>query len=180
MVLQARVTRNAYQRPAAVAIVNPNLRGVAFGAKDVLGTATLALFDDQGRELRRVSAEQLEPMPWGWLLFGFEPLPDSRWKTLRFQLELPTGSHLVGTTRGPARVGFYGGGAVDARLGGMTQGVRFFEDRDLLLRAWSASGPGLLGTRLWDRLGWKAVLLTLAWLLASLLLPAALGRAPRS
>jgi hypothetical protein len=156
--------------------LHPELRGVAFGGKELEGRSTLVLLDDNGGELRRSEVEMPARVEWGWLIFGFEPLADSRWKNLRFRLELPPQAHLVGTGNGPARVAYYGGGRVDERLGGLTHGAQRFDDRDLILRVWTRNGLGLVLQRVRERLGWRAPLAALCWLSASLFLAAALPR----
>ena len=79
-----------------------------------------------------------------WALFSFEALPVSRWKTLRFQIELAGSGHLVGTEQGPARVAFYGGGQVDERLGPRSNALLWLFVV-LLFGLWVARFAGFFG-----------------------------------
>jgi hypothetical protein len=151
-----------------------NLRGLAFGGEQLGGAAELALLDREGRELRRVRVENREPVEWGWLVFAFEPLADSRWRTDAYRLELPEATRLQGGADGPARVGFYGGGQVDDALGGMTRGGERYADRDLVLRAWSERGLGVTWGLLRARLGGRGLLAAACLAAASALLVTAL------
>lgn len=152
-----------------------HLRGLAFGGERLGGTAELVLLDVEGRELRRARAENPAPVEWGWLVFGFEPLDESRWRTLGYRLELPDAAQLLGGADGPARVGFYGGGRVHEALGGLTRGGERFDDRDLVLRTWSERGPIVAWGLLRARLSGRGVLTAALVLAASALLGATLG-----
>jgi len=129
------------------------LRGLAFGGEELGGPAELVLYDRDGSELRRVRVESPVPLEWGWLVFGFEPISTSRWRTWRYRLELPPGAHLRGSGKDPARVGFYGSGRVDEHLAGMTRGGEQLSDRDLGLRTFSRRGPGVALGLLRERMG---------------------------
>lgn len=136
------------------------LRGLAFGGHDLQGQYSLVLYDaDTGRELRRAEAEVPARAEWGWVFFGFDRLEDSRWKKLGYRLTIPSQASLVGTEAGPARLHYHGSGTVDARLVGLTQGTRLYQDRDLQLRAWTENDAWSAIRVLVRRLGWR-----LAWI----------------
>ncbi len=157
--------------------LHPDLRGLAFGGQELQGRSVLVLFDSEtGRELRRAETAVPVSAEWGWLFFSFDPLAESRWKELSYRLSLPPGARLVGTREEPARVAFHGSGAVDPRLGGLTVGNQLHTDRDLVLRAWTESGPLMTLALLRERMGWRLVPLVLVWLAASMLLFTALPR----
>jgi hypothetical protein len=156
------------------------LRGLAFGGEELSGAAELVLLDLEGRELRRSRVEFPEPVEWGWIVFGFEPLAESRWRTLAYRVELPAGARLRGSGEEPARLSFFGGGRVDEHLGGLTHGGRTFADRDLALRTWSARGPGVALGLLRERLGARGLAAALLSLLASAALAAGLRRGSTS
>ena len=154
-----------------------SLRGLAFGGEDLGGPAELVLFDAAGAEVRRARVENPPDVGWGWLVFGFEALDASRWRTWRYRLELSPEATLRGTDEGPARVGYYGGGAADARLDGMTQNGALLADRDLGLRTFSARGPGVAWDLLSERLGRRGLGALALLVLSAALLGAALLRA---
>ncbi|HVS17616.1 MAG TPA: hypothetical protein VMT18_03365 [Planctomycetota bacterium] len=151
------------------------LRGLAFGGEQLGGSAELVLFDAEGAEVRRASVENPASVEWGWLVFGFEPIEASRWRTWRYELALSPTATLRGTEAGPARTGFYGGGAVDEHLHGLTRGGALFADRDLGLRTWSERGPGVAWALLRERLGGRVLLAAGLLALAAALLGAAVG-----
>lgn len=154
-----------------------SLRGLAFGGEGLGGPAELVLLDLEGRELRRSRFENPEPVEWGWLVFGFEALEASRWKTLAYRLEIPPGAVLRGTSEGPARVSYFGGGSVDPHLGGLTYGEQAFSDRDLALRTWSERGSGVALAQLRERLGARGLAAAALFVLAAAGLAAAVHRA---
>lgn len=155
----------------------PDLRGLSVYFRELEGRVALVLYDaDSGRELRRSEAEARAPVLDGWVALGFEPLADSRWKRYRYRLALPPGARLVGPPEGPTLAAWHGSGEVDERLGTMTLGDRALPERDLLLRAWTTSGPGLAFARLGERLGWRLLPLVVAWLAASALIGRLLPR----
>jgi hypothetical protein len=159
------------------------LRGLAFGGEMLGGSAELVLSDRDGREVRRVRVEDPGPIEWGWLVFGFEPIAESRWRTWSYRIELPPGGRLRGTfddalrrnPGGPARVGFYGGGRVDGHLQGMTRAGELLADRDLVLRTWSERGLGVAWALLRERLGGRGLWAAACLASACGLLVAALG-----
>lgn len=158
----------------------PDLRALAFFLPRLEGTLTLTLLDaETGRELRRASSTPPAPVTWGWVPLGFEPIAESRWKRYGYRLELPAGAELRAGDEGPSFFPFHGSGEVDGRLVGMTLGGALLDDRDLVFRAWSRSGPGTAAALLAERLGWRLAPLVLLWLTASALLGAALTR-PRA
>jgi hypothetical protein len=158
----------------------PDLRGLGFFLPRVDGPVELTLLDaHSGAELRRARFEPPAPTEFGWVLLSFEPIPDSRWKTYRYRLELAPGAELQADEKGPCYFPFHGSGTVDERLGGMTLGALELADRDLIFRAWSASGPGNAFATLRARLGWRLAPLALAWIAASALLGFALDRSRR-
>ena len=106
-------------------------------------------------------------------------IAESRWKRYRYRLELPEGAELRAGDEGPCFFPFHGSGAVDERLVGMTLGSELLDDRDLVFRAWSPSGPGIALGLLGERLGWRLAPFVLLWVAASALLGAALIR-PRA
>lgn len=156
-----------------------NLRALAFGGEELGSEAQLVLLDPAGREVRRARAENSEPVEWGWLVFGFEPVVESRWRTWSYRLELQSATTLRGSDDGPARVGFYGGGRVDGHLHGLTRGATHFTDRDLVLRTWSERGPSVGWALLSERLGARGVLAAALFVLAGAALAAGLGAAQR-
>lgn len=156
------------------------LRGLAFGGEGFDGVAELVLLDPEGRELRRSRVEFPAPVEWAWLVFGFEPLAESRWRTLAYRIELPPGARLRGSGAEPARLSYFGGGRVDEHLGGLTHGARSLADRDLALRTFSSRGPGVALGLLRDRLGLRGAAAAALLVLASAALAAALGRGSTS
>ena len=158
----------------------PDLRALAFFLPRVSGPLDLALLDAQsGVELRRARYEPPAPAEFAWVILSFDPIHDSRWKRYRYSLELAPGDELLADDKGPCYFPFHGSGAVDARLGGMTLGSLEFADRDLIVRAWSDTGPSNAFTTLRARLGWRLLPMVLAWLAASALLGFALDRSRR-
>ena len=153
------------------------LRGLAFGGERLGGAAELTLFDADGVEVRRARVENPPEVEWGWLVFGFEELPVSRWRTWRYRIELSADAVLRGTEAGPARIGYYGDGSVDPHLHGLTRGGATFADRDLGLRTYSARGPGVAWALLRERLGRRGLAALALLVAASALLGLALGRA---
>lgn len=157
------------------------LRGLAFGGEHLGGPAELVLLDENDVEVRRARLAERPAAEWGWLVFGFEEIEDSRWRTWRYRIELPEGGVLRGSDQEPSRVGYYGEGNADVHLHGMTLGDERFEDRDLGLRTFSARGPGVAWNLLRERLGAKGLAgLALLGLAAGLLGAALQHSAARS
>jgi hypothetical protein len=158
----------------------PDLRALGFFLPRFSGPIELALLDAQsGVELRRGRFEPPAPTEYAWVIVSFDPIHESRWKRYRYRIELAPGDEQLADDKGPCYFPFHGSGAVDARLGGMTLGSLELADRDLIVRAWSDTGPGNAFDTLRARLGWRLLPMVLAWLAASALLGFALDRARR-
>ena len=150
-----------------------DLRGLGFSFQGVQGTVVLVLAQAGSEEvLRRVEREVRVEQ--GWVLLAFPAIEESRWKEFRFALHLPDGSRLHAIGDEPALVSFHGSGSVDPRLGGMTLGDQPLPDQDLVLRAWSSSGPAVALELLRERMGWRLWPVVIVWLAASGLLALAL------
>lgn len=161
-------------RPGRPDVLFANLCALAFavdGLDAAAGPARLELRDaESGELLRRSELAPRAPLASGWAFFAFEPLADSRWRALRYALELPAGSRLVGSDAGHSLIAFHAGGALDTGALGATCRGELLADRDLVFRARSTSGVRALLTRLKARGGGNVSLGALLWLAAVLVL----------
>jgi hypothetical protein len=147
-----------------------DLRALAFAVDGLDGAAApakLALSDPAtGEVLRRGELAPRAPIANGWAFFTFEPLHDTRYRALHYELELPQDARLIGNADGHSLVAYHSGGELDtAALGATCRGVKL-PDRDLVFRAWSAGGARTILSRLAQRASWKLALGALAWLAA--------------
>ena len=141
------------------------------------GEARLVLYDGvSGEELRRATIGPGLPCDTGWAFFRFEKLADTRWRALRYRVELPTGASLIGNADGPSIVAFHGGSRVPPEVLGMTCGTRTLEQRDLVFRAWSSGESSALLARLSARGGRTILYAAVLWFLALLVASRLLGR----
>lgn len=141
------------------------------------GEMRLVLYDGKsGEELRRASIGPGLPCDTGWVFFRFQTLPDTRWRALRYRVELPTGASLIGSAEGPSIVAFHGGSRVPDEVLGMTCGTRTLEQRDLVFRAWSSDESSALLARLSTRGGRTILYAGVLWFLALLVASRLLGR----
>jgi hypothetical protein len=149
-------------------ILHSNLSALAFavdGLDAAAGPATLTLLDEEGGVVRTSQLSPRVPHATSWAFFAFDPIETSRFATYRFRLELPPEARLVGTSDGPSAIAFHGTGELDSRLLGMTAAGEVLEDRDLVFRARSDEGYGIVLFRLFDHGGEALVVAALFWVI---------------
>lgn len=154
-------------RPGKPDILHSRLCALAFavdGLDAAAAPATLTLLDEEGGVVRTSTMAPRVPHATSWAFFAFDPIETSRFATYRFRLELPPQTRLVGTAEGPSMLAFHGDGEVDPRLHGMTAGGAELDDRDLVFRAWSDRGLGIVLARLVDRGGEALFVAALFWI----------------
>ncbi len=141
------------------------------------GKMRLELSDARtGERLRSAEVGPGIPCDTGWVFFSFEKLADSRWRALRYRVELPTGASLIGNAEGPSIVAYHGGSSVPDDVLGATCAGAELPQRDLVFRAWSSDTRSALLARLGERGGWRIVGAAIAWFLALVVASRLLGR----
>lgn len=157
-----------------------DLHALAFAMNYVhpqAGVTKLELSDAQtGEVLRTASIGPGLPCDTGWVFFRFETLADTRWRALRFRVELPTGASLIGNADGPSIVAYHGGSKVPEDVLGATCAGAELPQRDLVFRAWSSDSRSALLARLAERGGERIVWAAIAWFLAIVVAARLLGR----
>jgi hypothetical protein len=119
------------------------------------------------------------PTASGYAFFGFDPIPDSRWKRYRMALTLPENArvmtlHNVSEPRtgtpyadGPTAVFYHSVGEAPPELIGQTIHRSVFHDRDLIFRAFGEDGVRSNWTKIVQRGASQRVLVGMAfWALA--------------
>ena len=157
-----------------------DLRGIAVACESMVATErdvrlTLWDLDDGGATRREITLATPTAIETGYALLSFEPIPNSKGRNYGYRLDVGTHARFNARFDRPTIKTLHGLDAERAALGGMTTAGRIEPDRDLVFRAWTASGPaaGLriarerAGWRLWAGVGlWLLTLLALARMLA--------------